>query len=137
MHVTTCCQAIDCFISYRVIEKTVYSEPLEGEAVQGSLVYEEIGDVRDTFNYTKNLLYGTKLKGTTSKLTSGPQMNSIPTSGLQMTSISTSDPRMTSRRLPTSGPELEMTSVSTSKPEITPNTTSEMNQELRVYELVN
>ena len=94
---------------YRVIEKT---EPLEGEVVQGSLVYEEIGDVRDTFNYTKNLLYGTKLKGTTSKLTSGPQMNSIPTSG----------------------PELEMTSISTSKHEITSGL--KMNQELRVYELI-
>ena len=114
MHVTPCCQAIDC-ISYRVVEKTVYSEPLEGEVVQGSLVYEEIGDVRDTFNYTKNLLYGTKLKGTTSKLTSGSQV--------------------TSTLVPT--PELEMTSVPTPKPKINPKTTSEMNQELRVYELVN
>ena len=103
-----CGPVIDCYISYRVVEKTVYSEPLEGEAVQGSLVYEEIGDVKDTFNYTKNLLYGTKLKGTTSKLTSSLQMNSIPTSGLQMTSISTSGPQMAS--ILTSGPELEMTS---------------------------
>ena len=41
----------------RIIEKT---EPLEveGEAVEGSVVYEEIGEVRETFNYTQNILYG-------------------------------------------------------------------------------
>ena len=44
---------------HRIIEKTdVYAEPLEGEAVEGSVVYEEIGEVRDTFNYTQNVLYG-------------------------------------------------------------------------------
>ena len=55
----------------RTIEKTdVYAEPLEGEAVEGSVVYEEIGEVRDpdTFNYTQNVLYGKFSSGIPSEL---------------------------------------------------------------------
>ena len=47
--------------------------------VQGSLVYEEIGDTKSSFTYTQNILYG--LSSTTVRLTSDP-VPEVPTGAL-------------------------------------------------------
>lgn len=64
-----------CHAFSRTFKEKTCTDPtnknLTNSTVQESLVYEEISDVKDTFNYTKNLLYGS---GMTSELNSGPRM---------------------------------------------------------------
>ena len=49
-----------------------------GLAVKSSIVYEEIGDVKTSFAYTQNVLYGLSPAGVTHRLTSDP-VPQVPT----------------------------------------------------------
>ena len=53
------------------VEKSGKVEPI-GLAAVSPLVYEEIGDVKSSFTYTQNVLYGVSSTGATRRLTSDP-----------------------------------------------------------------
>lgn len=49
-----------------------YEGEASGSAIRTSILYEEIGDVKSSFTYTQNVLYGLSTTGATSRLTSDP-----------------------------------------------------------------
>lgn len=63
-------------------------EEAHGLPVTSSLVYEEIGDVKSSFSYSKNVLYGLSTTKVTTRLISDP-IPEVPTGA---TSKLTSDP---------------------------------------------